>query len=128
MRKKLLLALGGVFFAFLIGEVAARIILPILPDPPNTPFVGDDACMYRLRPSAPGQYPEDHDDHVNEYGFRDHGYPLKKPAGSYRVLGLGFLRVRRGFDPGQLSPRGRAHIGRRYRHPVVGRSRLEHRK
>jgi hypothetical protein len=89
MKKKLLLVLGGVFFAFLIGEVAARIILPLLPDPPNTPFIGDDACMYRLRPSAPGQYPEDHDDHVNEYGFRDRGYPLKKPAGSYRVLGLG---------------------------------------
>ncbi len=89
MRKKLLLALGGVFFAFLIGEVAARVILPVLPDPPNTPFIGDDACMYRLRPSAPGQYPEDHDDHVNEYGFRDRGYPLNKPTGSYRVLGLG---------------------------------------
>ncbi len=89
MKKKLLLVLGGVFFAFLIGEVAARIILPLLPDPPNTPFIGDDACMYRLRPSAPGQYPEDHDDHVNEYGFRDRGYPLNKPSGSYRVLGLG---------------------------------------
>ena len=89
MKKKLLLVLGGVFFAFLIGEVAARVILPMLPDPPNTPFIGDDACMYRLRSSAPGQYPEDHDDHVNEYGFRDRAYPHNKPAGSYRVLGLG---------------------------------------
>ncbi|MCK9996106.1 MAG: SGNH/GDSL hydrolase family protein [Candidatus Krumholzibacteria bacterium] len=89
MRKKLLLVLGGVFFAFLIGEVAARVILPLLPDPPDTPFIGDDACMYRLRPSAPGRYPEDHDDHVNEYGFRDRNYPLTKPTGSYRVLGLG---------------------------------------
>ena len=89
MRKKLLLVLGGVFFAFLIGEVAARIILPMLPDPSDTPFIGDEACMYRLRPSEPGRYPEDHDDHINEYGFRDRSYPLAKPAGSYRVLGLG---------------------------------------
>jgi len=89
MKKKLLLVLGGVFVAFMIGEVAARIILPLLPDPPGTPFVGDEACMYRLRPSAPDRYPEDHDNHINEYGFRDRGYPLAKPAGSYRLLGLG---------------------------------------
>ena len=89
MRKKLLLAVGGIFFAFLLGEVAARIVLPRLPDPANTPFIGDDACMYRLRPSEPGQHPEDHDDHVNEWGFRDRNHPVVKPTGSFRVLGLG---------------------------------------
>jgi lysophospholipase L1-like esterase len=89
MRKKILLALGGVFFAFLIGEVAARIILPLLPDPSGTPFIGDNACMYRLRPSEPDRYPEDHDNYINEFGFRDHTYPLNKPAVSFRVLGLG---------------------------------------
>ena len=89
MRKKFLLGLGGVFFAFLIGEVAASVILPLLPDPPGTPFIGDDACMYRLRPSAPDRYPEDHDNHINEYGFRDRNHPQAKPAGRYRVLGLG---------------------------------------
>jgi len=89
MKKKLLLALGGVFFALLCGEVVSRIILPLLPDPPNTPFIGDSACMYRLRPSEPDRFPEDHDDHVNEFGFRDRNHPLAKPVGRFRVLGLG---------------------------------------
>jgi len=89
MKKKLLLALGGVFFALLCGEVVSRIILPLLPDPSNTPFIGDRACMYRLRPSEPDRFPEDHDDHVNEFGFRDRNHPLAKPVGRFRVLGLG---------------------------------------
>lgn len=89
MRKKLLLALGGVFFAFMVGEIAARFMLPLLPDPPNTPFIGDDACMYRLRPSEPGELAEDHVDFINEMGFRDRNHPVAKPAGRYRVLGLG---------------------------------------
>jgi len=89
MKKKFLLTLGGVFFAILVGEVAARVVLPLLPDPPGTPFIGDSSCMYRLRPSAQGRYPEGHDDYINKYGFRDRGYPLNRPAASYRVLGLG---------------------------------------
>jgi hypothetical protein len=89
MRKKLLLALGGICFALLVGEITARIILPLLPDPPNTPFIGDDDCMYRLRPSEPGRYPENHDDHVNTWGFRDRNHPRIKPEGRLRVLGLG---------------------------------------
>ena len=89
MRKKFLLALGGICFAFLVGEVAARVILPLLPDPPDTPFIGDDACMYRLCPSEPGEFPEDHDSHINQLGFRDRNHPRTKPEGRYRVLGLG---------------------------------------
>ena len=89
MRKKVLLGLGGVFFAFLVGEVAARVILPLLPNPPGTPYIGDNTCMYRLRPSEPGRYTENHDNHVNEFGFRDRSYPLNKPADNFRVLGLG---------------------------------------
>ncbi len=89
MRKKFLLALGGIFFAFLVGEVAARVILPLLPDPPNTPFIGDDACMYRLRPSEPGEFPGDNDNHINQLGFRDRNHSRTKPEGRYRVLGLG---------------------------------------
>ena len=89
MKKKFLLALGGVVFALLCGEVVSRIILPLLPDPPNTPFIGDDACMYRLRPSEPDRFPEDHDDHINDFGFRDRSHPLPKPVGRFRVLGLG---------------------------------------
>jgi hypothetical protein len=89
MRKKLLLTLGGIFVGLLLGEAVARVILPLLPDPPNTPFIGDENCMYRLRPSEPGEFPEDHDDHVNTRGFRDRSHPLAKPAGRVRVLGLG---------------------------------------
>ncbi len=89
MRKKLLLMAGSVFFAFLIGEVAARVILPLLPDPPGTSFVGDEACMYRLRPSGPDEFPEDHDHHINQLGFRDRNHATDKPADSFRVLGLG---------------------------------------
>lgn len=89
MKKKLLLALGGVFFGLLCGELLARIVLPLLPDPPDTPFIGDSACMYRLRPSEPDRFPEDHDDHVNDFGFRDRSHPVPKPSGRYRVLGLG---------------------------------------
>ena len=89
MKKKFLLMVGGVFFALLTGEVAARVILPLLPDPPNTPFVGDDACMYRLRPSEPGDFSEAHDNHINQLGFRDRNHSRTKPEGRYRVLGLG---------------------------------------
>ncbi|MEN8005851.1 MAG: SGNH/GDSL hydrolase family protein [Candidatus Krumholzibacteriota bacterium] len=89
MKKKLMLMAGGVFFAFLIGEVAARVVLPLLPDPPDTPFVGDEACMYRLRPSEPGEFPEDHDHHINQLGFRDRNHSRTKPEGRLRVLGLG---------------------------------------
>lgn len=89
MRKKLLLMAGSVFFTFLIGEVAARVILPLLPDPPGTSFVGDEACMYRLRPSEPGEFPEDHDHHINQLGFRDRNHAADKPADRFRVLGLG---------------------------------------
>jgi hypothetical protein len=89
MKKKLLLLVGGISFALLIGEIAARVVLPLLPDPPNTPFIGDDACMYRLRPSEPGEFPEDHPDHINQLGFRDRNHPISKPADRFRVLGLG---------------------------------------
>lgn len=120
MRKKLLLALGGICFALLMGEIAARIILPLLPDPTNTPFIGDDDCMYRLRPSESGRYPDNHDDHVNAWGFRDRSHPRPKPAGRLRVLGLGdsfvygavsvrdnFLRVaERTWNDTQVSPQG----------------------
>ena len=89
MRKKLLLLAGGIFFALLIGEVAARVMLPLLPDPAGTPFIGDEACMYRLRPSEPGEFPEDHPDHINQLGFRDRSHPVAPPADRFRVLGLG---------------------------------------
>lgn len=89
MRKKILLAMGGVVFAFFIGEITARIVLPLLPDPADGSYVGDDACMYRLMPSPPGRFPENHDEHINQYGFRDRTYPVDKPAASFRVLGLG---------------------------------------
>ena len=75
--------------ALVVGEVAARIILPLLPDPPGTPFVRDKNCTYRLRPSGVGEFPQNHDDHINTMGFRDRDHPRDKPAGRLRVLGLG---------------------------------------
>jgi hypothetical protein len=89
MRKKLLLVLGGIVFGLLCGEIVARVVLPLLPDPRGTPFVSDGACMYRLRPSEPDRFPEYHDHHINTFGFRDRNHPGAKPTGRRRVLGLG---------------------------------------
>src|SRR5262249_51169459 len=44
---------------------------------------------YRLRPSAPGEEPNDEDHHVNALGFRDREYSVSRPPGVTRVLGMG---------------------------------------
>jgi len=87
--RRFLLALAAVAVTLLLGEVGARIALPLLPDPPGTAYVGDDSCGYLLRPTSPGEYPEDHPHHVNIMGFRDRNHAIKPTGGIRRVLGLG---------------------------------------
>ena len=89
LRRRLLLALGATVFALVLGEITARIALPLMPDPPGTGWLGDEHCGYRLRPVEPGEVPEDHDSHINTLGFRDRNHAPTPEPGVHRVIGLG---------------------------------------
>lgn len=88
-RQKLALGLFGLLFALLVGEVAARLILASLPDPADSLFIRDPDCTWRFRPSPAGKFAEDDDRFINNLGFRDRNHQRTKPAGTYRVLGIG---------------------------------------
>ena len=89
LGKKLLLAVGGIVIALVVGECGSRIILPLLPDPPGTGWLGDPVCGYRLRPVDPGDVPEDDDAHINTMGFRDRNHSPTPAEGVFRILALG---------------------------------------
>ncbi len=89
LRKKLLLAAGAMVVALVIGECGSRIVLPLLPDPPGTGWLGDPVCGYRLRPVEPGDVPEDADSHINTLGFRDRNHTPTPSGDVFRVLALG---------------------------------------
>jgi hypothetical protein len=86
--KKFALGLFGIVFALLVGELAARVLLAVLPDPADSVFVKDEDTTWRFRPSPPG-VAEDDSEHVNALGFRDREHSRRKPPGTYRVLGVG---------------------------------------
>lgn len=88
-RARLLTLAASLALGLVLGEVLARLLLPRLPAPPGAAWLADAECGFRLRPSPPGSLPEQHDDHVNRHGFRDRDYPLRKPAGTFRIAGLG---------------------------------------
>lgn len=89
LRGRLLLTLTATVLAVGLGEIAARLTLPHLRAAQGTAWVRDPECGYRLRPSAPGEFSGADDRHINRYGFRDRDYPVTKPAGVRRILGVG---------------------------------------
>jgi len=89
LRRKLLLALGAAATTLVLGEIAARVVLPLIPDPPGTAWIRDPDCGFRLRPVEPGEVPEDDDAHVNALGFRDRNHDPAPPPDTPRVIGLG---------------------------------------
>jgi len=89
LRGRLLLTLTATVLALGFGEIAARLILPHLRTPQGTAWIRDPECGFRLRPSAPGEFPQNDDRHINRDGFRDRDHPPVKPAGVRRILGVG---------------------------------------
>lgn len=75
------------------AELAVRYLHAVMPDPPGRAYVSDPDCAYRLRPTEPGRYDEDADRHVNALGFRDRNHHVAKPAGRFRVIGMGDSQV-----------------------------------
>ena len=71
------------------GELLARIVLPLLPAPPGTPWIHDPVVGYRLHPSEPGLYDELDDRHINAMGFRDRSHTRLPRTGWRRVIGIG---------------------------------------
>lgn len=75
--------------ALVIGEGALRLYFAVAKDPPDSRYVSDPDCGYRLRPGPfweDGSRPEDI---VNSFGFRDREHDLEKPPGVFRIVGIG---------------------------------------
>lgn len=70
-------------------EIFVRYLQDTIPARANTPYLTDADCGYTLRPSAPGEFDDLDDRHVNALGFRDRTHPLAKPDGVRRLVGLG---------------------------------------
>ncbi len=89
LRQKLVLLLCGLLFSLLLGEVGARLLLAVLPPPPDSYWVADPHCGYRLRHGSPGTTDPASEEYVNSLGFRDRERTVAKPPGTFRALGLG---------------------------------------
>jgi hypothetical protein len=86
-KKKLLLALMGLFFGLLIMEIALRVVgytYPIWYQP--DPYTG-----YALRPNVQGWYTREGQSYVrvNSDGLRDREHAKQKPANTVRIAVLG---------------------------------------
>jgi len=79
----------GCVLALLLAEGSLRAYLALAPDPPGSPYVRDAHAVYRLRPEAILPDSSNCDDHINALGFRDREHAAKKPADTFRVLGIG---------------------------------------
>lgn len=88
-RGRLLLAVVSLAASLAVGEIAARLLLPRLPASTGAVWLPDAACGYRLRPIPPGTLPEDHDDHINRFGFRDRNYLVARCDSVWRIVGIG---------------------------------------
>jgi len=75
--------------ALLLCEIFVRYLQDTIPARASTPYMSDPDCVYTLRPSAPGEFDQFDDRHVNALGFRDREHPLAKPDGIRRIVGLG---------------------------------------
>lgn len=90
MRSRLIALAVGIFFALVVSELVVRLyegfpLLPLVP-PPVTPaprihIVPSPTRGYEL---PRGEWPA-----TNSAGLRDYEYPLEKPPGTFRILGLG---------------------------------------
>src|ERR1044072_6438684 len=84
---RLLLVVGSLFVALLIGEVGLRIAgFSYL-----NPYMPDADVGYSLRPGAAGWWPREGRTYVpiNGQGFRDRERSIAKPAGTFRIAILG---------------------------------------
>ena len=89
MRSRLIALAVGIFFALVVSELVVRLyegfpLLPLVP-PPVTPaprihIVPSPTRGYEL---PRGEWPA-----TNSAGLRDYEYPLEKPPGTFRILGL----------------------------------------
>ncbi|MBU0741302.1 hypothetical protein KKA85_15275, partial [bacterium] len=73
----------------LLCEIFVRYLQDTIPARADTPYVTDADCGYTLRPSAPGEFDQYDDRHVNALGFRDRAHPTARPDGVRRIVGLG---------------------------------------
>jgi hypothetical protein len=79
----------GLALGLVVAEVAARAWLEWLPQPKNGTYLRDPNIGYRLRPEPAASDTVGNPYHVNALGFRDREHATSKPAGTYRVLGIG---------------------------------------
>jgi len=92
-RRFRLLLLPSLLLLLLLAEGAVRYFQAAVPPPENSPYMAHPAAGYVLRPSTPGQYPQDHDNYVNPSGFRDRDHDPVKPPRTLRILGIGDSHV-----------------------------------
>jgi hypothetical protein len=84
-----LIILGSLVALLVFCELAVRYLLVTIPDRQETAYAANPDCVYTLRPSPAGQFPETDDRHVNSLGFRDVNHAMEKPDDVLRVIGLG---------------------------------------
>ncbi len=92
MRRRLrilMISLAGLLATLVVCELAVRYLQGTIPPPDGTPYRNDPDCGYVLNPGDPGLYPPDDDRHVNPLGFRDRDRAVPKPAGVWRLVGIG---------------------------------------
>ena len=92
-RRFRLLFLPSLLLLLLLSEGAVRYFQAAVPPPENSPYMAHPDAGYVLRPSTPGQYPQDHDNYVNPTGFRDRDHDPVKPPRTLRILGIGDSHV-----------------------------------
>lgn len=80
---------ASTLFGVVLLELLMRAWLSFGPTPPDSTYLADARCGYRLRPDAPAAKAAHPDDYVNDLGFRDADHSRQKSPGTWRVLGLG---------------------------------------
>ncbi len=70
-------------------ELFVRYLQDTIPARASTPYMADPDCGYTLRPSAPDEFDEFDDRHVNALGFRDREHDLAQREDKRRIVGLG---------------------------------------
>lgn len=84
--RRLAVLTAASLIALAVAEGIARVYLALVPGPPDSRYVSHADAGYLLRPSARELDPTVY---VNRLGFRDREHAVPKPAGTYRILGIG---------------------------------------